>query len=419
MRSLGSALLCFGFALPALAADWPQWRGPNRDDKTVEPGLEMNWETKPPQHLWTMEGLGSGYASVSIVGNRLYTTGNFPDGQSVMCIDLGSHQQVWRTPLTQQPPQHDYPGSRCTPTVDGDRLYVVTSDGQIACLNRESGQVQWQKNFKQDWRGSLMSNWGYAESPLVDGDRVLCTPGDKDAMVVALDKLTGKEIWRTPVPYQGDRGKDGAGYSSIVISNAAGVKQYVQLVGHGLIGIRADDGKLLWGYDKVANGVANIPTPICTGDFVFASTSYQTGSCLLKLSKSRDGIKAEEKYFIDPKVFNNHHGGMILDGDFIYAGHQQNKGFPICVHLPTGKVRWGGEIRPPGDGSAAVTEVNHQLIFRYDNGVVALIAANPKSYQLQGKFTPEYQEGKSWAHPVVLDRKLYLREQDKLMCYQL
>lgn len=416
-----ASLFCLAVLLSAqssFAAEWPQWRGPQRDGIAKEPGLTLDWEAKPPQHQWTIEGMGAGYASLSIADGKMYSTGNFDDGQAVVCIDLGTRQRVWKTPLTVKAPEHSFPGSRCTPTLDGPNLYVVTSDGQIACLRRNSGEVVWRKNFKQEWNGKLMSGWGFSEAPLVDGELVLCTPGGTEALVVALNKQTGAEAWRVAAPNVG-QGKDGAGYSSIVISEAAGVKQYVQMYGHGLLGIRAADGKVLWTYDKVANGTANIPTPLCHGDFVFASTSYNAGAALVKLSRDGEGVKAEEVYFLEGKTFQNHHGGMIMQGDFVYAGHQQNKGFPICVHWPSGEVKWGGDIRPVGSGSAAITAVNNQLIFRYEDGTVALIAASPDSYQLKGSFRPEYQQDKSWSHPVVLDGKLYLREQDKLMCYQL
>jgi hypothetical protein len=406
-------------ATSGMGADWPQWRGPGRDGRAESPGLKMDWTTNPPRHLWSVEGMGEGYASLSVVGDRLYTTGNLPQGQSVICVDAKSQKVLWTSPMTSDRPGHSYPGARCTPSVDGDRLYAISSDGNIVCLNREDGSLIWKRSFVDDWNGKMMSIWGFSESPLIDGDRVLCTPGGEGAMMVALDKMTGREIWKTAVPYQGDRGKDGAAYSSIVISNAGGVKQYVQLIGRGLIGVRATDGNLLWGYDKVANDVANIPTPICFGDYVFASTGYQTGACLIKVSKARNGVVAKEEYFLNAKTFQNHHGGMIKDGDFIFAGHQHGKGFPICIHVPTGKVRWGGNIRPVGNGSASVVEVNDQLIFRYEDGTVALINANPRKYEFLGSFTPEYQERESWAHPVVVGDKLYLREQNRLMCYQL
>jgi outer membrane protein assembly factor BamB len=233
---------------------------------------------------------------------------------------------------------------------------------------------------------------------------------------VALNKQTGEEVWRAKMPKIGDKGKDGAGYSSIVISNGAGVKQYVQLVGRGVISVRASDGKFLWGYNPVANGVANIPTPLIKDDYVFCSTGYGTGSALLQLSKEGDGVKAEEKYFLDAKTLQNHHGGMVLLDGHVYCGHAHNEGFPICVELESGKVVWGGK-RGAGKGSAGVTYADGNFIFRYQSGDVALVGATTEGYQLKGTFKPAHIQGPSWAHPVVAGGKLYLREQDKLMCY--
>ena len=192
----------------------------------------------------------------------------------------------------------------------------------------------------------------------------------------------------------------------------------MQLTGRGLIGIDAKTGKQLWTYNRVANGVANIPTPIADGNFVFASTSYKTGAALVELKRDGDAIVAEEKYFLEGQTFNNHHGGMILHEGHIFAGHQQNEGFPTCVNLKSGEIVWGGRLRGPGSGSAAILFIDGHLIFRYQNGVVALIEANSAEYRLKGSFKPDYQEGASWAHPVVVNGHLYLREQNKLMCYQ-
>ena len=417
-----STLFCL-FCLPtADAKDWPQWRGPNRNGKIEGTGLLLDWTQKKPQHLWTIEGMGKGYASVSIENGKLYTTGNIDEGQAVICVDINSHKRIWATPLTGEAPKHGYPGSRCTPTLDGDLCYVVTSDGEIICLRTKDGEVVWRRGFKKEFGGKMMSGWGFSESPLVDGDWVLCTPGGNDAMLVALNKKTGKDVWRSSAANFGEAGRGGAGYSSIVISEAAGVKQYVQLVGKGVIGVRASDGKLLWHYNKVANGTANIPTPITYGDYVFASTGYGTGAALLKLERAGDGVNANEEYFLNAKVFQNHHGGMIKEGDYLYAGHQHNKGIPICLHLPTGEVKWMANTRnkePKMDGSAAITKVDDRIIFRYQNGTIAIVAAAPEGFQMKGSFVPEYQEGKTWSHPVVVDGKLFLREQDKLMCYEL
>jgi outer membrane protein assembly factor BamB len=417
LRAISACLL--GISVSAvMAGDWPQWRGPGRDGKSSETGLIENWDKQPPKHLWTIEGMGEGYASVSIAKGALYTTGNLEGGQGVVKVNLADHTVVWSKIVTEQKPKHGYEGSRCTPTLDGELLYVVTSNGQITCLKSADGEVVWTHNFS-NWGGRMQNGWGFSESPLVDGDLVLCTPGGEDAMVVALNKKTGDEVWKTPIPSLGDKGKDGAGYSSIVIGNGAGVKQYVTLVGRGVIGIRASDGKYLWGYNGTANGVANIPTVVTEGDYVFTSSGYGTGSALLKLSKDGDGVKAEEVYFLEAKTFENHHGGFILSDGFIYAGAKHNKGFPICVEMKSGDVKWGGDIRPVGEGSAAVTMADGQIIYRYQNGTLALVRATPSGYELNGSFKPVFQERESWSHPVVSDGKLYLREQNKLMCYDL
>lgn len=409
------------------SGDWPQWRGPGRENRSSFKGINTDWKASPPKLLWKLDGFGGGYASVSIQGDRLYTTGNLPDGQNVIAVDLKTQQIAWKKPITSEVPKHGYDGSRCTPTIDGDRLYAVSSNGGIACLKADTGAIVWQHNFKE-WGGKMMSGWGFSESPLVDGDHVLCTPGGNDAMIVCLNKADGTIVWKSAVPDQGEAGKPGAGYSSIVISEAAGVKQYVTLVGRGAIGVRARDGKHLWTYNRVANPTANIPTCLVTGDYVFTSSGYNDGgSALLKLSKDGDGVKAEEVYYHRSSELQNHHGGMVLVGDHIYFGHGHNKGFPVCVDLATGKTVWEAsrESRDIGSGSAGVTYVDGHLIFRYqkvdDNqsGPLALVAATPDGFQLKGTFRPEVIDREGWAHPVVVNGKLYLRDQNVLMVYDI
>jgi outer membrane protein assembly factor BamB len=405
---------------PSSNKDWPQWRGPNRDNKSSQTGLRTDWKAQPPKLAWKIEGMGDGYASVSIVGDRLYTTGNVKKSQSVIAVDLAKQKLLWTKPITEGNPKHQYEGSRCTPTIDGDHLYVVTSNGQISCMKALDGSIVWQKDFQKEWKGQLMTRWGFAESPLVDGDWVLCTPGNSDAMIVALDKLTGELVWKSAVPDKGNAGKPGAGYSSIVISNGAGVKQYVQLIGRGLISVRASDGKQLWSYNRIANGTADIPTAIVQDDYVFGSTGYgDGGSALLKLVKDGDGVKAVEQYYKSAKELQNHHGGMVLVDDYLYFGHGHNKGFPVCVELLTGEKKWEGNSRDIGSGSAAVTYADGHIIFRYQSGAVALVEATPSEFKLKGVFKPEVQIKESWAHPVVCKGKLYLREQNTLMCYEI
>lgn len=399
------------------AKDWPQWRGPARDGKSTETGIIKSWESSPPKLLWTGEGMGNGYAGVAVAEGRIYTTGDLEDGQGVVAVDAKDGKLLWTTVITEGVPKHGFEGARCTPTVDGGHLWVTTSNGMIACLTT-AGKIVWRKSFSEEWGGKMMSGWGFAESVLIDGNVAVCTPGGPEAAMVALDKLTGGERWRCKVPEFGETGKPGAGYGSAVISNGAGVKQYVQMTGQGVIGVRAADGVFLWGYAHVANSTANISTPLVVGDHVFASTAYGAGTGLVKLVRDGDGVRADEVYFIEPDKLQNHHGGMVLVDGYVYCGHKQNGGVPVCVDIKTGELKWGA-VKPPGKGSAAVTYVDGHLIFRYQNGLMVLVEANPKEFRMKGSFTPEFQQRESWAHPVVSGGRMYLREQDKLMCYQL
>lgn len=401
------------------ANDWPQWRGPDRNGISSDTGLLKDWEAKTPKLLWTGTGVGEGFASVAVVDGRIYTTGTMAGGQAVTCVSAADGKTIWQTKISSEVPRDGgYPGCRCTPSIDGDRVYAISSDGKIACLKLAGGGLVWSRDFKADW-GGRAPNWGFSESPLVDGDRVLCTPGGPEAMVVALNKMTGKDIWRAKTQIAGEKGRgEGAGYSSIVISNACGIKQYVQLVSRGVIGVRASDGEFLWGYNGVANQTANIPTPLISGDYVFTSTGYGTGSALLKLVKKGRGVDCEEQYFLNGNTAQNHHGQMILKDGHVYMGHGHKNGYPMCIEMESGKIVWSSKQRGPGSASAAITLADDHLVFRYESGEVALIEATPQEYRLKGSFQPDYVSGKpAWSHPVIIGGKMYLRDQDKLMCY--
>jgi outer membrane protein assembly factor BamB len=260
-----------------------------------------------------------------------------------------------------------------------------------------------------------MAVWKFSESPLVDGDRLICTPGGPEAIMVALNKHTGELIWKCALPEIGDKGVDGAGYSSAVVADICGVRQYVQLVGRGVIGVEANTGRFLWGYNPVANTVANITSPVVRGDYVFATTAYNTGSALVKICRDGDAFRADEVYFMKSREFQNHHGGVVLVGDYIYGGHGPNRGDPACVELATGEVVW--KERAPAKGSAGVLYADGQLVFRYDRGEVVLIEATPEGLKNKGQFEAPEEEGPAWPHPVIHDGKLYLRHADSLFCY--
>ena len=402
---------------PQVNGDWYQWRGPNRDGRSGETGLLDNWDEKPKLE-WRTSGLGSGYSSVVISKEHIYTLGNIGGKTHMICRKLSDGSEVWKTEF----------GSggnpTCTPTIDPETGYIYgltnKGGGTLACIDRDGNEV-WKTNYGEDFGGKMMSGWGYSESPLVDGDHLICTPGANDALIAALDKKNGRVVWQTEAPDSelGGAGKAGAGYASVVISNAGGKKQYVQMVGRGLVGVSAEDGKLLWNYNKVANGTANAPTPIIAGDYVFGSSGYNDGgSALLKLSANGNSINAKEEYYKDSRELQNHHGGMILVGEHLYLGHGHNNGFPACIDLKSGDLKW--EIgRGPGAGSAAITYADGHLYFRYENHVMALFKTNPEKLELVGQFQIDSSNGKSWPHPVILNGKLYLRDQDELLCYNI
>lgn len=414
--ALGTAITLTLAAGGASAADWPGWRGPNRDAHSTETGLLGEWPASGPALAFQARGLGAGLSSVAVVGDRIYTMGDKDGAQKVIALGRGDGKIQWATKVG-PPYDEEYGGPRGTPTVDGDLLYAIGTDGDLVCLETATGKERWRKSLTRDFGGSMMSGWKFSESPLVDGDRLVFTPGSATAGLAAVDKRTGQTIWQAAVPNLGSSGRDGAGYASIVISNGAGTKQYVQLLGRGLVGIRASDGKFLWGYNRIANRTANIATPIVRASFVFASTGYQTGAVLLELYKNGDGVAAREVYFLEPTTFQNHHGGIVLVGNHLYSGHGHKLGLPICIDFISGKVAWGGNIRNSGQGSAAVLYADGRLYYRYQNGVVLLVEATPEGYREKGSFTIPDVTQPSWPHLALADGRLYVREQDSLYVY--
>ena len=397
-------------------APWFQWRGPNRDGISTETGLLNSWPDSGPAVDYSIRGLGNGMSSVVVADGKLHTMGGFDGKTQVVCVNQLDGSRLWNTPFT---PNKSDP--TCSPTVDLESrlVFALSNDGVLVCCKLDDGTKLWQKSFTEDFGGKMESGWGYSESPLIDGDKLLCTPGAKDAMVAALNKKTGEPIWKGPSPEGKLRGNDGAGYSSVIISKAAGVKQYIQLVGHGMVSYEAETGKLLWNYDRVANTTANIPTPIANGNYVFCSTGYgDGGTALLEIKKQGKGLVPKEVYYKNSKELQNHHGGMIMIGNYVYMGHGHNNGFPACVEWKTGKNLWD-KARGPGSGSAAVVAADGKLYFRYQDSTMALIDTKPGKYTLISQFKLPTHNGESWPHPVIADGKLYVRDQDELFCFRL
>jgi outer membrane protein assembly factor BamB len=326
----------------------------------------------------------------------------------------------------------------CTPTVDGERLYVLGLGGDLACLQVRDGKIIWQRSLPRDF-GGRVPTWSYRESPLIDGDKVVCTPGGEETTLVALNKLTGKTIWKSRLPDGPDGGpsspggrpgggpggfggfsRSGASYASAIAIDFEGQRQYVQLTARALVGVAASDGKFLWRYDRPANRMSiNCSTPIYHDGLVFAASAYGAGGGLVKLIKDANGgVKAEEVYFA--KKMQNHHGGMIVFDGCLYGANGGNEGGSlVCLDFKTGNIRWderdSGQRRAP-KGSVALAD--GRLYYRTESGPMLLIEPNAKEYIERGRFDqPDRSELPAWAHPIIANGKLYLRDQDVLLCY--
>ena len=383
-------------------SDWPQWRGPQRDAVSKETGLLKKWPENGPPLAWRVTGLGVGYSSVSIAGDRIYTMGDIGGSGQVIALALDGGKKLWTAKVGR--PGGDYEGTRSTPTVDGDRVYALGQWGDLVCLDAASGKEHWRKNLEKDFGGRMMSGWGYSESVLVDGDKVVCTPGGPKGTILALNKNTGKEVWRTK------DFTDSAAYSSIVPAEIAGRRQYVQLTDANVVGVAPEDGKVLWKAARRGR-TAVIPTPIVHDDHVFVTSGYNVGCNLFKITKQGDKFSAQQVYANND--MENHHGGVVLVGEHVYG---TGDNMLVCLDFKTGKEAW--KDRSVGKGS--ITAADGMLYVRSEGGegTVALVEATPEEYREVSRFDqPDRSDKNAWAHPVIAGGKLYLRDQDVLFCY--
>ncbi len=399
--------------------DWPQWRGPTRDGVSTEKNLLDQWPEAGPPLAWKVSGLGNGLAAVVTLKGRFYIVGDHDQQSYLQCFDLSTREKLWSTKIGKAWGG----GEGASPAIDGDALFGQTNVGDNYCIGLD-GKLRWVNNCYTDFKGFLMNpQYGFPQTPLVDGQNVIVNPGGPEDCVVALNRDTGKPNWSISAAAIKDamksdkpRGSDRAAYSSAVVSEGGGQRHYVDLVGKGLIGFRPSDGKILWAYNLAA-GEANIPTPIVRGDYVYCCSSYGAGTVLLKLSKDGDGIKATPVYHID---LNNLEGQSVLVGDYTYTGEGGYSGNPVCVEFLTGKIMWKGKEK--GAGVAGLTSADGKLIFRAESGEVSLIDASPKGYNLISWFKPDDgAKGNEphWSHPVVSHGLLLIRQHDTLLAYDL
>ena len=407
MTTRRTALMALaGAAAPAAPAapttlDWPQWRGPKRDGLSTETGLLKQWPAGGPKQIWSVDGLGAGYGSVAIAGDRIYVQGSLNRRSSVHALDRAIGKMLWTVVIGPEGDNDRGDGPRSTPTVEGGQVWVMTESGDLACLQAADGGVVWKKNALKDLKGRN-PNWLLSESPLVDGEKLIFTPGGRAASLVAVDKQSGKWIWSS------QELSDEAGYASCIVCEVGGVRCYTTLTAEAGVGVRAADGKLMWRYSKPANGTANCATPVFGQDKVFYSSAYGTGGGVLALSAAGGAVKSSELWF--NRELMNHHGGVVLVNGHLYGF---SNSILTCLEFETGKVKW--KDRSVGKGS--LTFADGRLYLLGEGQTAGMADATPEGYHERGRFSIPDHGKPSWAHPAVCGGRLYIRNQGQLQCF--
>ena len=382
------------------AADWPQWQGPDRTGISKETGLLQQWPASGPTVIWTATGLGNGYGSMAVAGERVFVQGTRSGSSVVVALNRADGKEVWSKALGRSSDDDRGPGPRGTPTVDGDRLYVLTESGDLACLKIDGSEV-WHRNILRDFSGRQLQ-WLISESPLIDGPHVVVSPGGAGAGMVKLEKMTGKTVWTASDL------SDPAGYASPIAADVQGVRTYMTFTAGAGVGVRASDGKLMWRYERAANGTANITTPLFADNKVFFTSGYGTGAGLVALSAQNGSVAAHEVYFT--REMKNHHGGVVLVNGYLYGFDES---ILTCLEFATGKRMW--RDRSVGKGSIAYADGHLYLLS--ESNVAGLAEASPSGYVEKGRFSIPDKGLPSWAHPVISGGRLYLRNQDSVMAY--
>jgi outer membrane protein assembly factor BamB len=398
-------VVLIGLVSPAVFADdWPQWRGPNRDARSQESGLLKKWPEDGPPLEWKTQGLGGGFSSISVANGTIFTLGDLDDGCHVIALKEADGSPVWKTKIGEAGGHRKYPGPRSAPTVDGAQVFVLNQHSDLACLDAKSGEKIWSVNLQADFGGKMMSGWKYSESPLVDGEAVICTPGGKEGTLLSLNRKTGKKLWQT------SDWTNPAGYSSVIITTIHGVRQYVQLTGKSVAGIDPKSGDILWKADRLGK-TAVIATPVVHDNIVFVTSGYGIGCNAFGINREGDKWTAGQVYA--SSKFANHHGGVIAHDGHVYGS---SGSMFACMNLKSGELTY--RERSAGKGATVFAEGHFYL--RSENGPVALIQSSSEKLKEVSRFEqPERSDMKAWPHPVIANGKLYLRDQNLLLCYDL
>ena len=408
MRVLNSWVSCALVSLVALSAfgaDWPQWRGDSRRDHSPDKGLLAQWPQEGPKQVWSFNNAGSGYAGFAIAKDSLFTMGLRDGMEFLIAVNASTGKELWSSSAGQKYPNGWGDGPRMTPTVDGDRVFAIGGQGLLICVEAKNGKLIWSKNLVTDLGGQLQ-DWGYTESPLVVGDIVICTPGGPQGTLAGLDKSSGAVRWRTSGL------TDKAQYSSPILIQHEGQPQVVQLVMNRFFGVSPKDGSVLWKKDFPGR-VAVIPTPIYEDGIVYVTAGYGVGCEAVRL-----GTNNSIAPLYSNKVMKNHHGGVVCVDGYLY-GHSDGAGW-VCQELKTGKEIWSHK----GFGKGSVTYADGKLFCLDErNGDVALIEASTQGWKELSRFklaplsSKRSPQGGIWPHPVVVNGRLYLRDQELIHCF--
>ena len=396
---LSGIVFLFLFAAEAMAqpgANWPQWRGPNRDGISKESGLLKQWPAEGPPLVWKAVGAGRGYSSFSVASGKLYTLGLRGDREFVIAFDIANGKEAWATAHGGKFENDRGDGPRGTPTVDGDRVYALGGNGDLSALDARTGKIVWSKNVLKEFGGSNIQ-WGISESPLVMGNKVLVNAGGRNASIVALNKDNGNVMWKSQ--------SDEAGYSSAIPLQINGGTQVVFFTAARALGLDVNDGRLLWEYARPSNNVANVATPIARGNRIFISSDYGTGGGVVEIKEDN---KAQEIYFT--KDMRNHHSSSVLVGDYLYGF---SSAILTAMRFDSGEIAW----RDRSVGKGSLVFADGHLYCLSENGVVGLVEATPAGYKEKGRFRIAQDSLPTWTHPVVAGGRLYLRDQDTIYAY--
>ncbi len=380
---------------------WPRFLGPRGDNVSPDTGLLKEWPRRGPTLLWTANGLGEGYASVTLANGRIFTAGNRDDQTMVIALDMQG-KLLWQTP-NGPAWTGSHPGTRGTPTIDGDRVYHESPLGQVACLDAATGQVLWTRNILEDFEAKNIE-WALAESVRIDGDRLICCPGGKKASVVALDKKTGNTVWATPST------GDLAGYATPILAEWQGLRMVLTMNQRALIGVNADTGELLFRHPHQTSYDVNATAPIFHQGQVFITSGYGSGSEMLRLAVSGSKVSVEPVWTC--KDLDNHHGGVVLYNGYLYGSSYRGRW--MCLDWKTGKPMYAAR----GVGKGSLTVADGMLFTLSESRDMGLVPATPTEHQVVSRFTvPSGGSGPSWAYPVVCGGRLYVRHADCLYAY--